>query len=49
MTRFILADDVKNEDKRADLSEVLKNTSSKRVHNKLSKILQLAEKFEILC
>lgn len=47
MTRFILADDVRTTEKE-ELSQVLKNTSSKRVHHKLSDILRLAEKFEIL-
>lgn len=47
MTRFILADDVRTTEKE-ELSQVLKNTSSKRMHHKLSDILRLAEKFEIL-
>lgn len=48
MTRFILADDVSSAEKDIDLSQVLKNTSSKRVHRKLGEILRLAQKFDIL-
>ncbi|KAH8409565.1 hypothetical protein KR222_008532 [Zaprionus bogoriensis] len=48
MTRFILADDTESIGKEVDLLQILKKTSSKHVHRKLSDILRLAQKFEIL-
>ncbi|XP_033165496.1 uncharacterized protein LOC117144447 [Drosophila mauritiana] len=52
MTRFILADSALIGDAEAEecpkLTDVLKNTGSERISRKLSQILNLAEKFDIL-
>jgi len=52
MTRFILADSALIGDSEAEerpkLTDVLKNTGSERISRKLSQILNLAEKFDIL-
>ncbi|XP_017004728.2 uncharacterized protein [Drosophila takahashii] len=49
MTRFILADSAVSESEEdRQLSDVLKNSGSERIGRKLSKILDLAQKFDIL-
>ncbi|XP_017126468.1 uncharacterized protein LOC108145509 [Drosophila elegans] len=49
MTRFILADSVESEKAEArELSNVLKSPGSERISRKLSQILDLAQKFDIL-
>jgi len=49
MTRFILADSAVSEaEEFRQLSDVLKNPGSERIGRKLSQILYLAQKFDIL-